>query len=91
MDKKSVITATLAEWGMTLTESEIDQLVPAYDNLLRWQEVVHGMLCWQGVSDLLRTKKRVTIGPEGGRGEGRGSREVSALSEGSCGEVGQGE
>ena len=44
MDKKTIIAAKLAEWGTSLTESEIEQLVPAYDNLLRWQEVVHGML-----------------------------------------------
>ena len=44
MDEKTIIAAKLAEWDMSLTESEIEQLVPAYDNLLRWQEVVHGML-----------------------------------------------
>jgi len=51
MDKKAIIAAKLGEWGMTLTESEIDQLVPAYDNLLRWQEVVHGMLRSREIAD----------------------------------------
>jgi hypothetical protein len=44
MDKKAIIAAKLAEWNMSLTDSELDQLVPAYDNLLRWQGVVHGIL-----------------------------------------------
>ena len=44
MDKKAIIRAKLAEWDMVLTESELEQLIPAYDNLLRWQEVVHRML-----------------------------------------------
>jgi hypothetical protein len=29
---------------LTLTEREIDQLVPAYENLLRWQGVLEGMM-----------------------------------------------
>ena len=40
MDKKEVITARLAEWGLTMSESELAQLVPAYDNLMRWQTVL---------------------------------------------------
>ena len=51
MDKRTLIAAKLAEWGMSLTESEIEQLVPAYDNLLRWQEVVHGMLRSRKIAD----------------------------------------
>ncbi len=51
MDKRAIITAKLAEWGMVLTESEVEQLVPAYDNLLRWQEVVHGMLRSRPIAD----------------------------------------
>ena len=35
MATKETIVARLAEWGLTLTEREVDQLVPAYENLLR--------------------------------------------------------
>ena len=51
MDKKAIIAAKLAEWGMTLTDGELDQMVPAYDNLLRWQEVVHSMLRSRPIAD----------------------------------------
>lgn len=44
MDTKETIVARLAEWGLTLTEHEIDQLVPAYQNLLRWQRVLEDMM-----------------------------------------------
>jgi hypothetical protein len=44
MDTKETIVARLAEWGLTLTEREIDQLVPAYQNLLRWQRVLEDMM-----------------------------------------------
>ena len=44
MDKKEVIAARLAEWGLTMSESELAQLVPAYDNLMRWQTVLEDML-----------------------------------------------
>lgn len=54
MDKKAIITAKLTEWGMTLTDSELDQMVPAYDNLLRWQEVVHSMLRSRPIADGMR-------------------------------------
>ena len=44
MAVKETIVARLAEWGLALTEREIDQLVPAYENLLRWQGVLEGMM-----------------------------------------------
>ena len=44
MDTKETIVARLAEWGLTLIEHEIDQLVPAYQNLLRWQRVLEDMM-----------------------------------------------
>jgi len=44
MDVKQVITARLAEWSLTLSNSEIEQLVPAYEKLLDWQSVLEGML-----------------------------------------------
>jgi hypothetical protein len=33
MASKETIVARLAEWGLTLTEREIEELVPAYENL----------------------------------------------------------
>ena len=44
MAVKETIAARLAEWGLALTEREIEQLVPAYENLLRWQGVLEGMM-----------------------------------------------
>jgi hypothetical protein len=44
MDAKQVIAARLAEWNLPLTDSEIEQLVPAYEKLLGWQSVLEGML-----------------------------------------------
>lgn len=48
MDKKEFIAAKLAEWNLTLSDSELAELVPAYENLLRWQ---------RSVKDLLRERK----------------------------------
>ena len=44
MDAKQVIAARLAEWNLTLSDSEIEQLVPAYEKLRGWQSVLEGML-----------------------------------------------
>jgi hypothetical protein len=44
MATRETIVARLAEWGMTLNEGEIDQLIPAYENLLRWQGVLDEMM-----------------------------------------------
>ncbi len=44
MDKKAIIAAKLAEWELKLTDAELDQLVVPYENLLRWQGIVEGML-----------------------------------------------
>jgi hypothetical protein len=44
MATRETIVARLAEWGLTLSEGEIDQLVPAYENLLRWQGVLEDMM-----------------------------------------------
>ena len=41
---RDTVVAKLAEWGITLSESELDRLIPAYDNLLRWQGIVEKML-----------------------------------------------
>jgi hypothetical protein len=44
MDTKQMIAARLAEWNLALSDSEIGQLVPAYERLLVWQSVLDGML-----------------------------------------------
>jgi hypothetical protein len=44
MDTKEVIAARLAEWNLKLSDSELEQLVPAYHNLIRWQAVLENML-----------------------------------------------
>ena len=51
MEKKDIIAAKLGEWGLRLTDSELTQLVPAADNLLRWQEVVREMLRSRTIAD----------------------------------------
>ena len=48
MDNKDIIAAKLAEWDLQLTDSELNQLVPAYENLIRWQGTVE---------DILRSRK----------------------------------
>ena len=48
---RDIIVAKLAEWGITLSESEIDRMVPAYDNLLRWQGIVEKMLCGRKIAE----------------------------------------
>jgi len=44
MDAKQVIAARLAQWNLALTDSEIEQLVPAYEKLIAWQSVLEAML-----------------------------------------------
>jgi aspartyl-tRNA(Asn)/glutamyl-tRNA(Gln) amidotransferase subunit A len=44
MDAKQVIVTKLAEWGLRLSDAEIEQLTPAYEKLLRWQAVLESML-----------------------------------------------
>lgn len=45
MDSREIIKAKLAEWGITPSEDDLVQLVPAYENLInRWQPVLEGML-----------------------------------------------
>jgi hypothetical protein len=51
MDAKQVIAAKLAEWNLTLSEAELEQLVPAYQNLLRWQVVLETMLHSRKIAD----------------------------------------
>jgi hypothetical protein len=51
MDKKEIVIAKLAEWGIRLTDSELDQLVPAYEDLLRGQAVIEDMLQSRKIAD----------------------------------------
>ena len=48
---REVVVAKLAEWGITLSESELDQLLPAYDSLLSWQGIVEEMLRGRKIAD----------------------------------------
>ena len=43
-ENRETIVAKLAEWGITLSDSELEQLLPPYENLLRWQGVIEKML-----------------------------------------------
>jgi len=51
MDAKQVIVAKLAEWGLKLTDAEIEQLAPAYERLLKWQGALEGMLQSRKIAD----------------------------------------
>jgi hypothetical protein len=44
MDAKEIIAARLAEWNLKLSDAELEQLVPAYQNLMRWQAILEDML-----------------------------------------------
>jgi len=51
MDNREMIVAKLAEWGIKLTDSELEQLLPAYENLLRWRGIVEDMLQSRKIAD----------------------------------------
>ena len=51
MGAKQIIAAKLAEWGLTLSDAELAQLVPAQENLLRWQSVLEEMLHSRKIAD----------------------------------------
>jgi hypothetical protein len=44
MNSKELIAARLAEWHLTLSDPEIEQLIPAYERLVGWQSALEGML-----------------------------------------------
>ena len=44
MDTRAVIRAKLAEFDLDVSEEDLDELVPAYENLLRQQKLVEAML-----------------------------------------------
>jgi hypothetical protein len=44
MDAKEIIAARLAEWNLKLSDAELEQLVPAYQALIRWQAALENML-----------------------------------------------
>jgi hypothetical protein len=51
MDVREVIAARLAEWNLKLSDSELDQLVPAYQHLIRWQAALEEMLRSRKIAD----------------------------------------
>ena len=51
MNTKDIITAKLAEWGIQLTDAELEQLLEPYENLRRWQGVVEDMLHSHQIAD----------------------------------------
>src|SRR5947209_13682857 len=51
MDSKQLISSKLAEWGLTLSNAELDQLAPAYEKLLRWQGMLEQMLQSRPIAD----------------------------------------
>jgi len=44
METRDVIRAKLAEFDLEVSEADLDELVPAYENLLRQNKIVEGML-----------------------------------------------
>jgi hypothetical protein len=44
MDHKQIVTTRLAAAGISLSDSDIDQLAAAYATLLKWEAVVQGMV-----------------------------------------------
>jgi hypothetical protein len=44
MDHKQIVAARLAVVGVSLSDSELEQLTAAYARLLSWETVVQGML-----------------------------------------------
>lgn len=51
MNAKKVIAAKLAEWNLSLSDSELEQLVPAYERLLNWQSMLESMLRSRKIAD----------------------------------------
>jgi hypothetical protein len=41
---RQAVAVKLREWGIALSDDELDQLMPAYQNLLRWQTVVEQLV-----------------------------------------------
>ena len=51
MTQTEIIAAKLAEWNLTLTDEQLAQLVPAHENLLRWQKVVEDFVHNRQIAD----------------------------------------
>lgn len=41
---RETIVVKLAEWGITVTENELDELLLAYQKMLQWQGILEEML-----------------------------------------------
>jgi hypothetical protein len=48
---RQIIQAKLAEWDITLTEKELNELLPAYRYLLRSHKIIEDMLHQRKVAD----------------------------------------
>ena len=44
MDAREVVIAKLAEFGVVPSEEDLVELVPAYETLIGWQQVLEDML-----------------------------------------------
>ncbi len=44
MDHKQIVATRLAAVGISLSDAELNQLTAAYASLLKWENVVQGML-----------------------------------------------
>lgn len=44
METRDLIRAKLGEFDLEVSEADLDELVPAYEALLRQQKIVEGML-----------------------------------------------
>lgn len=51
MDKRVFIAAKLAEYDVKVSDNELDELLPAYEHLLRWQKVIEAMLLWEDIGE----------------------------------------
>ena len=51
MNPAEIVKAKLAEWNITPSEEDLAQLIPAYENLMVWQQVVEEMLESRPMSD----------------------------------------
>jgi len=72
MNAKELIAARLADWHLTLSDAEIDQLVPAYERLLGWQAMLEGMLRSRRIAAGMNFPESepitiVALDPKGGR------------------------
>ena len=44
MESREIVKAKLAEWGLSPSDADLDELAPAYETMLRWNKIVSDML-----------------------------------------------